>query len=305
MGGSGSYFPTKPNELTEIIQKSQENAVKQQIDSDVNDALQMILVTYNERDVDQVRDYLEKLEEVLGVEYEIENFLFGGSVSKHTFVNGLSDIDALVILDRTDLEGETPQTTLNEFHKMLQGNLMFDEIKSIMKGQMAITVTYRDGTEIQLLPAIRKGKAILIPSSDPNSWNETNPAKFRRLLTRANESLNGNLVPTIKLVKSINERNPENRRLISYHVESLCLEAVKNYDGPKTYTALLSHILRFASNRVLKSMRDVTGQETNIDSNLGKSNSHQRKNISITLGGIAKKIDKATTVEEWMSIFED
>ena len=45
---------------------------------------------------------------------------FGGSVIKHTDVNGLSDIDALVILNGSELEHKSPEEVKAYFLQQLQ-----------------------------------------------------------------------------------------------------------------------------------------------------------------------------------------
>ncbi len=305
MGSGGDrYFPgTSPN-LEELVRRSKEEADKKRLDGDVNRFLRELLASY-ERDPDQIREHLEKIQDVLEDEADMEQFLFGGSVAKHTYVDGLSDIDALVILDREDLAGRTPRTVLNAFHKALRDQLTYDAVQSVEKGRLAVTVTYRDGMEIQLLPAIRVGTKVAIASAGAKGWNEINPKAFQRTLTKANQRLDGSLVPTIKLVKSVISGFPRQKRLTGYHIESLCLEAVKGYRGTKTPKALLTHVFDVASKRVLRPIKDVPGQSGAVDSNLGKAHSPNRRIASDALAGVTRRLNAATSVEQWRKIIED
>ncbi len=302
--GRASYFPDKPSRLQDLIRQTQEETEQNRLDSNVNDYLQQLLVKLNERNPEKIREYIDDIAGILGEHQEIERFLFGGSVAKHTFVDGLSDVDALVILDRRDLEGKTPSEVLHTFLVSLQGGLTHDEVAVIDKGNLATTVTYVDGTEIQLLPALRHGREISIADASGNDWKTINPKAFQRELTKANERLNHALVPTIKLAKSILYGLPEDIRPTGYHVESLSLEATKGYRGPMTVKSLLLHVLTASSTRVLHPIADVTNQSRNVDAYLGKRGSDQREKLSLALAGMSRRMNAATTVDRWKEIVE-
>jgi hypothetical protein len=304
MGGSGgSYFPRSGRDLQRLIQDSKDDADKQRLNGDVNKLIREMLASC-ERDPEKTNERLEEIADVLKDQADMEQFLFGGSVAKHTYVDGLSDIDALVILREEDLAGNSPAEVLNTFHNSLQDHLTYDKVKSVEKGRMAVTVVYRDGTEIQLLPGIRSGKNVLIPTAGAKEWKQTNPKAFQRALTTANERLNQSLVPTIKLIKSINAGFPEQRRLTGYHIESLAVDAIKGYRGSKTVKSLLTHILDHASKRMLSSIQDVTGQSRIVDSYLGKANSTERRIVADALMSVVRKLNAAKTVDEWKAMLE-
>lgn len=304
MGGSGGggYIPSSSDRLREQVGKA-EAKERERLESDVNAYLMDVLATFNERDVDTIREHLARIEKLLAEDAEIDQLLLGGSVAKHTFVDGLSDVDALVILDRSS--AQSPQQVLDEFHAKLDGNLTRDVVRSVEKGTLAVTVTYLDGTEIQLLPAIRSGNKVSIADANGNAWKATDPKSFQAELTKSNQRLNNCLVPTIKLVKSIVADFPAQKQITGYHAESLALDAAKGYRGPKTPKALLVHTLEHAAERVLKPIRDVTGQNRNVDSYLGRANSAERRNVALALAGVARRLDMATSLGQWKALFED
>ncbi len=305
MGGGGvSYFPEPKPDLEKKVRQSKKDADAKRLDSDVSQVLRKILASYENRDTERVQNYLKKVGEILGDEVEFEQFFYGGSVAKHTYVDGLSDIDALVILKRDELGDTSPQEILDQFLKVLQDKLTFDVVDKVERGRMAVTVTYRDQTEIQLLPAVRVGTKILIPNAGAEGWKETKPNVFQKALSNTNQRLNRCLVPTIKLVKSIVSGFPEHQQLTGYHVESLALEAVKGYRGAKTPKALLMHIVDIAAKRVLRPIDDVTGQSRIVDSYLGNANSTERKAISQLVAGISRRLNAATSVDQWKAILE-
>ncbi|MFX0201000.1 MAG: CBASS oligonucleotide cyclase [Candidatus Hodarchaeota archaeon] len=303
-GGRGSYFPRAKKDLEKLIWDSKKDADRERLDSDVNKLLREVLASC-ERDPAKVQERLDNIADVIKDEANMERFLFGGSVAKHTYVDGLSDVDALVILNREDLTERSPVEVLDIFHKSLQDRLTYDEVKSLEKGGMAVTVVYRDGMEIQLLPAIRTGPKVIIPSAGSKGWKEIDPKAFQKALAKANERVNCALVPAIKLVKSINAGMPEQKRLTGYHIESLGVEAVKGYRGAKTVKALLTHILHHASKGVLNPIQDVTGQSRIVDAYLGEQNSTKRRVVADALASIVRKLNAATTADHWKAIVED
>ena len=169
----------------------------------------------------------------------------------------------------------------------------------------AVTIKYDDGTELQLLPALRTKNTISIAASDGKNWNETKPRLFQKELTTANGKMNDALIPSIKLFKSINSSLPEQKQLSGYHIETLSVDAVRNYDGPKTYKNILIHLLNHSSQRILTPIKDKTGQSRVVDEYLGKANSVQRKNISQTIDGMKRRLESARSVSQWRAVFED
>lgn len=301
-GGGGGYIPPSSDALRHKIEKARQEE-QLRLNADVNQFLQCELALYNDRDVEQTQARLDKLAELLGDKMELDNLLFGGSVAKHTYVDGLSDVDALVVLDRSDTQGVSAEKVLNDFYEKLNKSLPMQDVVSIDKGKLAITIHYKDGSEVQLLPAIRSGKLINIPDSSGTGWNKTNPRVFQQQLTKQNERLNGALVPTIKLVKSLISDLPKQQRLTGYHIEALALDAAKSYRGPMTPKAMLSHALNHAATRSRTPISDISRQSRNVDDYLGKPNSAQRKLASQAIAGIRRRLDAATSIAQWKAMF--
>src|SRR5437870_916771 len=116
---------------------------------------------------------------------------------------------------------------------------------------MAVAVVYRDGMEVQLLPALRSGSRVLLGVSG-EGWSEINPKKFQTSLTDANQRLGGALVPAIKLLKSVNGDLPSQKQLSGYHIEALAVDAAKTYSGPNVPREVLIHTCKHAAERVLR-----------------------------------------------------
>lgn len=301
-GGGGGYIPQSSDALQRKIEKARQDE-QLRLDTDVNQFLQKKLSLFNNRDAVQTQTHLDEIVETLGDEIEIDKLLFGGSVAKHTFVDGLSDVDALVLLDRNDTRGLSADKMLREFHNKLSTSLSRQDVKSIDKGTLAVTVSYKDGSEIQLLPALRSGKLIKIPDSSGTGWIETSPHIFQQQLSKQNERLNGALVPTIKLVKSLIYDLPKQQQLTGYHIEALALDAAKGYQGLMTPKALLSHVLDHAVTRSRTPILDTSGQSQNVDDYLGGPNSTQRKLASQAIAGVKRRLDAATSIAQWRAMF--
>jgi hypothetical protein len=231
--------------------------------------------------------------------------LYGGSVAKHTYVDGLSDIDSLILINGSDLDGKSPQVALERMVGVIQAHLKGGA--SVEHGRMAVTVTYPDGMIIQLLPAIKSaGGRLHVPSSRRDAWSEINPAAFQEALSRRNDECGRKLVPTIKLAKAINGQLPDAQRLSGYHMESLGIAAFKNYRGELTTSAMLPVFFERARELVLRPIRDSTGQSVHVDDYLGPPDSEARTALSHVMGRLARRMRNATaagSTAQWRAMF--
>jgi hypothetical protein len=235
---------------------------------------------------------------------DLESILFGGSVAKQTAIQGLSDVDALAIMNDKVLEKKEPCNVLDYLIVTIRKRLPRREIDSIDKGSLAVTIKYTDGTEIQLLPALRSGEGeeVKISSSDGRRWIKTNPSAFREDLTAANQRMNQALIPAIKLVKAISAGLPQQKQITGYHAEALAIDAIKGYTGDKTPRALVLEILKHISKRILSPMRDVTGQSRNVDDYLGTANSIARRDVAQTFSILQRQLESATSLGHWEAV---
>jgi hypothetical protein len=309
MGGSGGGGPFRyqsPEALRNRVREAEEKAKDAAFEAALSGTLGELLRDYNARDTALVRERLDDLKGALEgtIEGSVDQ-IFGGSVAKRTYIDGLSDIDSLVIINDTDLEDKTPQAALHHIQKSIDEGL--GEAVSVRHGRMAVTVEYDDGMTIQLLPAIKDASGRLqVPSSRQAGWSRINPAAFAEALTRHNQQCGNKLVPTIKLAKAINGALPEVQRLSGYHMESLGIAAFRNYDGEKTTNAMLPLFFERARELVLSPIRDTTGQSVHVDDYLGPANSPERVAISHVMGRIARRMRNATaagSTAQWRSMF--
>ena len=308
MGGSGGggFFSggATPDELARRTREAEEGARDEAFEVDVGGLLASELAEFNDRDVERTQAVFRSVKQDL--EDDIDgtvDLLFGGSIAKRTYVDGLSDVDALVLMDRSELKGRPP----SELQRLLADRLR-DRYGSaaVSVGWLAVTLTHQ-GQEIQLLPALRDGSKFKVASYSGDGWSRIDPGGFATALTKANKSMDGKLVPCIKLAKAVVATVPEQRRLSGYHTESLAIRTFKGYDGPKTPKAMLRHFFEKAPDHVKQPIRDSSGQSVHVDEYLGEANSVRRRIVADTLGRIARRIrnaDGARSLEGWKELLE-
>jgi hypothetical protein len=280
-------------------------AIGDQFDAKINEYLQNLLMKFNERDSQKIQIFLEEVKTLLGDEIEINNILFGGSVAKHTYVDGLSDVDSILIMNNEDIKNKQPEEIISLCYKLLRDKLTRNKYETIRKGKLAITVTLPNGNEIQLLPAIRSNSNIAISNANSDGWKEINPKVFHRELTKLNNHLDCRLVPMIKLAKSIVSSLPEQKQLSGYHVEALAIDTLKNYKGSRTIKEMLVTFFEKASQRINQPIKDITKQSKFIDDYLGKRDSTERHVVSDALAGIARRLNSAISVKQWKALIEE
>lgn len=293
MSGGGGFGGYRSIGTSSQLSSSTSGAQASQHEIEMNEFLEDLLKDYNKRDVDAIRTHLNEIEKVLGREIEgLDRILFGGSISKKTFIEGASDVDALVILDRAKYKDATPKELQNAFAKMLQQRFPRTEIKC---GSLAVTIKFKD-YEIQLLPALRNNGKLQIASNDGACWSTSiNSAKFTEKLTATNKINSNKVIPVIKLAKSLLSNLPSKYQLSGYHVEALAVDAFSTYNGRCTLYDMTMHFLNYSTKRVLTPMSDVTGQSGIIDDNLGIARSITRQKLSGHIKDIAGRFLGATS----------
>ena len=287
-GGSSFFYGEKDIEsIWDKIKAGEELEKKQVYSQQVNDLLKNKLGTINQRDIEGINNIADRIKFILNEETEgTINLNFGGSISKHTYIDGFSDVDILLLLQKTELKNLSPKEVKDYLFDILKPE--FGE-ENIRKGNLAITIQSGE-IETQILPALKFGDHYKISDEGGNSWALIKPKEFASHLSSENEKLSFKLVPIIKLAKAVMSQLPESKRLSGYHTESLAIEAFKNYKGESNYKDLLMHFFKESATKVLKPIKDKSGQSIHVDTYLGKENSINRKKIGHTLENIYKKM---------------
>ncbi|MCT0224115.1 nucleotidyltransferase [Synechococcus sp. CS-1328] len=306
MGGSGGggWYSSMPS--TSGVEKAVSDATtSSEYEAEANAYMQDLLASYNSRDVEAIQKHLMALEAAIKQDIDGDtSILFGGSVKKHTYVDGLSDVDILMVVNGSSLADCSAKAVLSYFAERIKAQLPDTEIKT---GTLAITVKYTDGTELQLLPALRTQADVRIASADGSGWsNVVRPQEFAKRLTEVNQVCGRKVVPVVKLFKGLQSALPTTSQIKGYHVESLAIEAFKNYVGRQTYKDMLLHFVRVASRRVLSPINDTTGQSLHVDDYLGPTSGADRTRVSKTLDRLANRLataDSRASLSDLVNVF--
>jgi len=302
MGGTGSssYFPQmSPEERQRRIRDEEERTHDQAFEAAVSVELERVLSEIGPHDAEAVGDHLAEIKAALSEDLEgTIDTLFGGSVAKHTYVEGLSDVDALVILSRTELSEEVPSQALLHFQRELQDRFPNTRVEL---GGISVKVHFSDA-EVQLLPARREDDRLEIPSSLGDRWIRINPEQFASKLTDVNQSLGGKVVPTIKLAKLVNSNLRPEQRLSGYHLEALAVEIFANYEGPRNTKSMLNRFFERAPDYIRTPLRDQTRQTHYVDGYLDESLGRREAAVGAFERAYRRfrNADGARSVEQWL-----
>ena len=269
-----------------------------------NQYCEELLARYTRRNQQAVTRHLESLCNIIRDKGHVVQTMYGGSVQRGTYVTGLSDVDVLLIVNQSSLVSQSPAKVIQQVRRTIKGKLPNNPVKA---GNLAVTVGYASGIEIQVLPAIRtKSGGVRIAEPGSTTWsNVVHPENFACRLAEVNDANNGRVVQVIKLAKAIANchiRRPS-RKFSGYHLESLAIGAFKNYQGPQDPKAMLRHFLSHAVTAVTSPIADTTGQSGYVDEYLGAANSRLRNRASTYFSQMRGNVNSCTTLARFNSLF--
>ena len=291
MGGSGGYgfgrardTTWQPSDLENSLQQTRQQVAEAEVASVFADALSKI----NQIDTEALDRHKEEILKALQSDFEdVSDLRGGGSYTRHTYVNGLSDIDILADLgpySSSSIPNKADsRAVLADMERRLRQRFPNTEITS---GRMAVTMRFSDGLELQILPAFRYHSGYKIPNPQGSRWTITRPQVFAKLLRERNTEVGGKLLPCIKLAKQTCDN--KGLKVESYHLENMALKAFEHYTGPRSEEDMLRHLFNQAKVLVTTRMKDVTGQEVYVDRYL--SSMTARTQMARQLATIEKEI---------------
>lgn len=260
--------------------------------NDFNRRCEELLARYSDRNNLAVRRRIEGLCAVLRCDGNVVQPIYGGSVSRGTDVNGISDVDILLVVNQSPLINQPPSRAIDYVKETLEHHLFGNPIRA---GNLAVTVTYADETEIQILPAIRRGtEGFRIARPGSNRWSGTViPNRFAEKLMEVNQRNGSRVLPTIKLAKAIADCfiTRQSRKISGYHMEALAIKAFENYHGQRDSKSMLIHLFGNSITDVMTPIRDSTGQSTTVDEYLGEEDSRLRQRASTYFGQMRGKVN--------------
>ena len=273
-------------------------------DDRFNEYCEGLLASYKRRNTRTVTQRLESLCGFLRQKGNVVQTMFGGSVRKGTYVTGLSDVDALLIVNQSSLVNQPPARAIEYVRDTIQGRLQQNTVSA---GNLAVTVSYSDEIEIQILPAIRTNSGgVRIADPGSNQWSSVaRPDDFARKLAKVNTARDGRVVPIIKLAKAMADCfiSRPSRKISGYHMESLAIDAFKDYQGPLDPSNMLIHLLEHLMDAVKSPITDSTGQSRYVDDKLGRADSGPRKRASTYFGQMRSKVNSCKTRAAFNALF--
>lgn len=302
-GGGGRYFNGDLGSIMKDVEKAQKETAAKELDSAASNLLNSYLSDFNDRDTDALGRHIDEIRSALGKEIEGSvDLRFGGSVAKHTYVDGLSDVDTLVFLDNCELADHPPGEAKDYIVQRLKERF---PSTSITVGRLAITIEFSD-IVVQLLPAVSCRGNVKIADESGSRWAEIRPREFSAIFTSTNQQNGGKVVPVVKLAKAIISTMPEKQRISGYHAESLAVEAFRDYKGSLNTKDMLRHFFEVSSARVLNPIVDRTGQSVHVDDYLGWAGSLERKVVADAFSRTVRRMknaDAAGSLEGWRNLF--
>ena len=273
-------------------------------DNNFNKYCEQLLVQYKRRNTKAVTRHLRSVCDVLSHEDDhVVQTKFGGSVQKGTYVTGLSDVDVLLMVNQSSLKNKPPSKVKAYVRDTIQQRFPKNPVKV---GKLAVTVSYADKTELQILPAIRTTDGFRIAEPGSSKWsNVIHPDRFMDRLIKVNNACGGRVVPIIKLAKAMADCfiKDSSRTISGYHMESLAILAFARYRRELDPRSMLVHFLGHSREAVMTPIEDPTGQTRYVDQYLGPANSKIRKRASIQFGQMRGKVNSCKTRGEFYELF--
>ena len=291
MGGSGGgFFPPLRQTMT---------------DEQINGYLRDKLRDYNDRDTEAINRHIRVLRDALEqTGNDVLPTRFGGSVSRHTYVDGLSDVDGLVRINDSSLAGQSPQAAIQKMAELIQRRMPNTKVET---GSLAVTVKYTDGHEIQLLPAIRTISGYRIANPTRNEWSGViHPERFAQKLTQVNQANRGQVIPAVKLTKALAHRliRSDRDKITGYHIESLAVEAFRNYRGATDLKSMVRHMTDHSATAVHQPIRDSTGQSRYVDDYMGGQGSAARQSAAANFRRMRDSVDRCASKADLDNLFD-
>src|ERR1051325_7567178 len=155
-GSGGSYDPKKVRTEVRELQSKIDSA---QYEADVAHLLSTMLASANDRDVKAISTHLSSIKRAIERDADgVVDLMFGGSVAKKTYVEGISDVDALVVLNESEPGQRSPLEVRDYFIARLRERLPGTIVEA---DGFAVVVKYADAT-IDLVPVKRRSDTYLL-----------------------------------------------------------------------------------------------------------------------------------------------
>jgi len=249
-----------------------------------------------------VRDVVAKDMNVL------DSFLTG-SYSRSTMIAPLSDadIDVFIVLDAKYSEQGGQASLLDKVRRTLLKT--YTMTPKISRNGQAVTITFKD-LAVDVVPAFYYGGGgYLIPDSIHNVWIQTNPKVHVKVMTDANASHAGGLVPIVKMIKCWNRNLGYD--FVSFYLELLAVDVFKGVTIAD-YPAAMSLFFYRGRDAIRYSIEDPAGDGGHIQGLRNcrtVDNAVARFTTAYAQSAVAEQYAKdgrnRDAVEKWQKVFGD
>jgi hypothetical protein len=216
-----------------------------------------------------------------------------GSYRRYTLIRPLDDIDLLVVLDHVEHGITLDSAGAKKALDLIQAALRRAYPKTEMKRHGRCIQIKFAGTGIgfDVVPAVQLSEdEFRIPDEQRGVWIKTNPREVQRLVSDANQQLDGWLVPLVKLVKAFKDEH--SAPLTGFHVEAMVYHVLKVV--PSNERTGLGFLLRQLSTEVWRMCPDIWSEGERADATLSYAD---RTRAAEMLANAATKAEQAVAAE--------
>lgn len=231
-----------------------------------------------------------------------------GSYARSTAIRPPKDVDFFIVLNEEKYGNFKPDELLNLLEKTLK-DILSD--KTIYQQSHSVTVEYDEEFSIDVIPAFEINSSLYkIPhvSEGQVSWLESNPKIHQEKLTETNDTVDGLLVPIVKLIKAWKRDKCDYAK--SFHLELLASQILENSDI-ETYASGLNEFFNQAGGFLDEAcIVDPANDNNLVDDYLTDDERKNLKQLMATEAIIAQNAlqleengNSAEAIREWNKIF--
>ena len=132
------------------------------------------------------------------------------------------------------------------------------------------------------------------------------PERFAQKLTQVNQANQGQVIPAVNLTKALAHRlvRSDRDKITGYYIESLAVEAFKNYRGPNDLKSMASHLTNYSSTAVQQSIKDSTGQSRYVDDYMGGQGSAPRQKAAANFKRMRDSLNNCKSQADIDNLFD-
>lgn len=251
---------------------------------------------------------------ILGDNLNVHDDFLSGSYIRDTLISPMSeaDVDIFIVLDNQyyynyDKGKNGGQGGLLD---LIKRNLIkkYPNTPKISRNGQAVTITF-NAYHIDVTPAFnRTGGGFIIPDSTNQIWLSTDPKEHIKMSTQNNKVHNGDLIPTIKMIKSWNKKI--GNYFGSFHLEILAWDIFNNI-RIDNYSSGVRYFFDKGKDKINKINPDPAGYSADVGNYISGekiqdavSRFNTAYNRSINAEEYASKGEIYDAIEEWRKIFD-